>query len=258
MISIKFVCNVFIAVLLFVIVNSCICVAAMVALFLPEIPAVVQECNNKADEQGAVESRNSGLRSIFKHFREINWTDLWDIMLVRLLMGVAVLVYRTNFELILEYRYAAPPIANGYLFSFGAGVSTVASFFTGRIAAFYNNDERLLRHAQLLQFFALVALGFAPSLWYLPVCLAALSAANALARVSSVKMTLDRGRREDTGALVGLGDSILAMARMIAPTLGGVAQEVSEYGPCVVASAISLLAVGVWQISAVSKRTKQD
>lgn len=188
----------------------------------------------------------------------MNWRDLWDILMVRLFMGIAVVVYRSNFPLILEYRYEAPPIVNGYVLSFSAGVSTVASFFTGRVARFYANDDRLLTHAQLLQFVSFVGLVLAPSLWYLPVCLATLSTANALARIAAINITLNTGRREDSGALVGLGASVLSLARMIAPTLGGVAQEVSDDGPCVVAATFSLLALVTWQVGLALHKRKRD
>ena len=207
--------------------------------------------------QQTVENDESSIH-LLKYIRALNWEKLWDILIVRFFMGIGMLAYRSNFALILEYRYGAPAIVNGYLISYSAFVSTVTSFFTGRIAKFYSSDARLLKHAQILQFISLTLLIFVPSLWYLPVCLTLLSMSNALARVASINITLAKGRKEDVGALVGLGASILSLARMAAPTLGGLAQEVSDSGPCVLAATFSFLGLAVWHISLNTQKPKRE
>ena len=74
-------------------------------------------------------------------------------------------------------------------------------------------------------------MAFAPSLWVLVACMTPLSISTAITRVCSTNLTIARGHGQETGALLGLGASILSIARMMAPFLGGLAQEVDVSGP---------------------------
>jgi len=45
------------------------------------------------------------LSTITRAFGEVDWTNLWDIFLVRFLLGSAVLIYRNNFSAILDLNF---------------------------------------------------------------------------------------------------------------------------------------------------------
>ena len=167
----------------------------------------------------------------FKSFKDIDWKNLWDIFLVRFLCGFAVIVYRSNFSMMLSYKYEATAKTTGYIISFSGVIGTISGFFVGKIASYYKNDTKLLLHTAVLQFFALLGLTYSPSLELLVLSLIPLSLANAVARVTSTNLTIDRGYGQEIGALLGLGASTLSIARMLAPVLGGIAQELYISGP---------------------------
>lgn len=158
-------------------------------------------------------------------------------------------VYRTNFSLLLEYKYEASPVLTGYLISYSAVVGTVSGFMVGWIANRYESESRLLLHTSIATTLSIAALMYAPTLYGVVVFLTPLGISNAITRVCVTNLTLERGRGQETGALLGLGASVLSIARMLAPALGGIMQEVHMSGPamlgavCAVASVVLLLIV---------------
>ena len=176
-------------------------------------------------------------------FKEIDWTNLWDLFLVRFFLGFAILVYRNNFSMMLDYKYQASPKTIGYIVSYGAIVSTISGFFVGKIAGYYKSDSRMLLHMGIVQTFSIVTLTFAPSLWVLIACITPLSLANAVARVASTNLTISRGHGQEIGTLMGLGASVLSVARMCSPAIGGLAQELHLSGPGILGASCAALGV---------------
>ena len=145
----------------------------------------------------------------------------------------------------LDYRFETSAKVIGYITSYTAVIGTVSGLFVGRISTFYKNDSKLLLHTSLLQFFAIFGLTVAPSLNILILCLAPLSLANAIARVAMTNVTIQRGSSEQTGALLGLGASVLSVARMMAPLVAGVAQEYHVSGPALVGAVFAAVGAAV-------------
>lgn len=182
--------------------------------------------------------RHSGLLAFIQN---IDWHNVWDLFLVRFLLGCAVLVSRSNFTMLLEYKYSATPSTVGYVISYGSIVATIAGWFVGRISKFYQNDSQMLRHAAITQMFSLLAIAMAPSLWVMILCSTPLNISSAIARVSSTNLTIMRSHRHETGTLLGLGASVMSIARMLAPFFGGLAQEASVSGSTFLGAAFSAL-----------------
>ena len=175
--------------------------------------------------------------------KKINWHQLWDILLIRFLMGVAVLVYRSNFIVMITTKYQTSGKAAGYLMSLNGLIGTFSGFFVGKISNFYNDDNLLLYHSAIVQTIAITCLAMAPNFWIFALCISPLGLVNAVARVASTKLTVTRGHGHDVGALLGIGASITSIARMISPTLGGVAQEFSMSGPAFVGAMFALTTI---------------
>ncbi|ELU03605.1 hypothetical protein CAPTEDRAFT_166920 [Capitella teleta] len=190
---------------------------------------LVPEPSNQVQQQHKPAESDS-LLSPLSFIGRIEWSHLWDVFLVRFLLGCAVLVSRNNFTMLLEYKYDASPSTVGYVISYGSVVSTVGGWYVGSIAKFYQDDMRLLMHAAIAQTVGLVAVGLAPSLGVLILCTTPLSISSAVARVCSTNITITRATGAEIGALLGLGASIMSISRMLAPFFGGVAQEVSASG----------------------------
>ncbi len=145
--------------------------------------------------------------------------------------------------MMLEYKFEASPKTTGYLISYSGIVATLSGFLVGRIANFYKNDSKLLLHTGYLQVFAIIGLTFAPSLSMVVIFLTPLGVANAVARVCVTNLTIERGKGQETGALLGLGASVLSIARMLSPAIGGVAQEAHMSGPGIVGSVFAIAGV---------------
>ena len=193
--------------------------------------------------------RVSSKLSFKETIQKMDWHNLWDVFLVRFLMGFAVIVYRSSFSLMLDSKYDASGKSIGYIISYSGLVGTFSGFLVGHIARFYNNDAKLLLHMGIAQFFTILALTFAPTLTGLVIALTPLSLCNAVARVCMTNLTIQRGGHHDIGALLGLGASVLSVARMLSPFIGGVAQELHISGPGIVGCISAGLGVSIMLFS---------
>jgi len=132
------------------------------------------------------------------------------------------------------------------MIAYSGVVGTLSGFFVGRIADWYKGDDaRLLLHTSVIQTVTLACITCAPNLLVLVICTTPLSVVNAVARVTATNLTLARGSEKEKGVLMGLGASMLSLARMCSPAIGGLAQEVSIYGPGAVGTLVGLAGVAV-------------
>ena len=213
---------------------------------LPKVNNVnIQVKRGGSDGDGVTSSSSSTHTGLLQSFRKTKWANLWDLFLFRFCMGLAVQLYRSNFAMILDYKYSASPKVTGYLISYSATVSTVTGFFAGRVPSFYTNDQTLLLHTAVVQLLTITALALGPPLWILLMCLVPLSLAQSVASVCTVNLTLARGKGQEAGVLLGMRASVLSMARMISPAVGGIAQEVHMSGPATVAAVAAAIAVAI-------------
>ncbi len=168
-------------------------------------------------------------------------------------------MYRTNFALMLEYKYAASAAVTGYLISYSGAVGTAAGFVVGRVASFYGGDNaRLLFHTSIVTVVSIAGLTYAPTLWGVVLFMTPMAIGNAVARVCVINLTLTRGRGQETGALLGIGASVLSVARMMAPAVGGFAQEVHLSGPALVGVACAVAGVVVQLVVPQRNRNRKE
>lgn len=64
--------------------------------------------------------------SALKDMKSLIFSALWDIFLMCLLMGVAVMLYYSNFVLALEEHFAVQPKTTGYLIRYPNALGTQA------------------------------------------------------------------------------------------------------------------------------------
>lgn len=164
-----------------------------------------------------------------------------DIFAVRFVMGFALLIYHSNFSLFLEKKFDSSPKMTGWIISFSTLMGVLASFLVGKVASMYSSLPGLLFHACILQTLTLVAMTFAPSVSLFLVGISCISVSNSVLRVCITDMSILRCKGEDTGALLGMSQSVMSMARMVSPFIAGVALEVSVSGPGVVASCCGIV-----------------
>lgn len=218
-------------------------------------PAVLPEAPTSLD--AAVPAVSFNPMKILHCFRLVDWSSMWDIFLVRFFLGFALLIYRSNFAMWLDYKFGASTIYLGYIISYSGLVGTLSSFGVGVISRWYKNDATLLLHTGIIQAVCISMMSLVSSLWWLPLVITPLGVANAIARVAATKVTMERAHGHDLGGLLGLGASILSLARMLSPVVGGIAQEMHSSGTTIAATVFAMLGIAVMMLSPKFKADRQ-
>lgn len=160
-------------------------------------------------------------------------------MLLRFLFGFAMLLFRSNFTLFLELRFESTPVINGYVMSANGIMAALASSGTGVVTNYYGGcSHRLLRHMGLLFAAAITSMTFSLNLNMFVLGMAPMTLASALLRVSMTHLSVERGKMDQRGAMLGVGTSVISCARMLAP---GVAGVLTQFGGLYMPSLVSIL-----------------
>lgn len=176
--------------------------------------------------------------------RSLVLSALWVVFVVRLLMAVAVMLYYSNFVLALEERFGMGPRAAGYLTSCSSALGVLAGFALGPLLRLYGHQSYLLLlHSSVLTSTLLLLFASARSLDVAVVCSVLLSFSTAIGRTCITDLQLTVGGVRAGGSLLGMGQSVTAVGRVLAPILSGVAQEVSPCGPPGLGAALGFVAV---------------
>ncbi|KAF5926223.1 hypothetical protein HPG69_011350 [Diceros bicornis minor] len=176
--------------------------------------------------------------------KRLIFSEMWDIFLMRLLMGVAVMLYHSNFVLALEERFGVRPKMTGYLISYSSALGALAGFALGPILRLYKHNSRaVLLHSSALTFTLLLLYSTAHTVGVVVFSSTLLSFTTAIGRTCITDLQLTVGGAQASGTLIGMGQSVTAVARVIAPLLSGLAQEVSPCGPPSLGAALALVAI---------------
>ena len=172
----------------------------------------------------------------------VDWRSMWEIMFAQFLLGSATLIYRADFAVTVSQRYGTSNTANGYISSLASIVGTLTGFAVGHIASIYaGNSHRLFLHAAVAQTVAVFVAAIAPTVMLFSAGHILLAFACAVSRVAAMQTMLDRSSQKHIGTLIGTGATVLSVARMLAPAVSGVSQEVlSYYGPVILSVVLSL------------------
>ncbi|WAR09460.1 MFSD9-like protein [Mya arenaria] len=186
---------------------------------------------------------NFNSKTFWQAAKDMNWKDLWDLYFIKFLLGASVIIYRSNFSLVLVQKFETSPITNGYIISFNGIVSAFVGLFTGYISSYYTSNAKLVLHLAIMQVFTMISLSVSPSLWLYTLFLVPLCFATTITRVAATKLMLERGNKKDIGILMGFQQSCMSVARMLAPLVAGISQEVTSSGPSIMGAGFSLAAV---------------
>ncbi|XP_054644074.1 major facilitator superfamily domain-containing protein 9 [Dunckerocampus dactyliophorus] len=186
------------------------------------------------------------LASVGSRIRMVASSDMWDLFLVRLLMAVAIMLYYSNFSLAMEERFSLKPKTTGYLISYSSTLGALAGFLVGPVTKLYgNNMAALLLHSTLLTCLLIFLYAAAPSVWQVLLTSTFFAISTTIGRTSITDLELQRGGVRASGTLIGAGQSVTAVGRVLAPLLSGVTQEFSPCGPPSLGVLLALAAVGV-------------
>ncbi|XP_033740845.1 major facilitator superfamily domain-containing protein 9-like [Pecten maximus] len=188
---------------------------------------------------------HNSLTNVMMSFKHLNWIDLWDIFLVNFFAGFSVMLFRSNSDMIFRDRFGTTKQDMSYLTSYTAVVSALCGFVSGWIASHYKDNYQLYKHMLYGLFVTLVALTLVVDFWMYVVVLALLSFVTTNLRVASASLLASRAGTGGVGAVMGLGDTVMSVARMLSPLLSGMALEVSSSGPSLIGSVMAAVAVVV-------------
>ncbi|NXF98348.1 MFSD9 protein, partial [Eubucco bourcierii] len=184
------------------------------------------------------------LATVLKRIKGIACSDLWDIFLVRLLMSVAILLYYSNFSLALEERFGVKPLLAGYLMSYSSALGVLAGCLLGPITRLYqHNTYRLLLHSSTLTCTLILLYASALSIWMVILSSTFLAFSTTIGRTCIIDLELTIGGSEASGTLLGVGQSVTSVGRIVAPLLSGFSQEFSPCGPPSLGVGLALVAI---------------
>ncbi|XP_051260080.1 major facilitator superfamily domain-containing protein 9 [Dicentrarchus labrax] len=186
------------------------------------------------------------LSSVGSKIHMVASSDMWDLFLVRLLMAIAIMLYYSNFSLAMEERFSLKPKVTGYLISYSSTLGALAGFLVGPVTQLYgNNMPALLLHSTVLTCSLILLYAAAPSVWQVLLTSTFFAISTTIGRTCITDLELQRGGVQASGTLIGAGQSVTAVGRVLAPLLSGLAQEFSPCGPPSLGVILALAAVGL-------------
>ncbi|XP_022066635.1 major facilitator superfamily domain-containing protein 9 [Acanthochromis polyacanthus] len=186
------------------------------------------------------------LSSVGSKIHMVALSDMWDLFLVRLLMAVAIMLYYSNFSLAMEERFSLKPKVTGYLISYSSTLGALAGFLVGPVTQLYgNNMSALLFHSTVLTSSLIFLYATAPSVWQVLLTSTFFAISTTIGRTCVTDLELQRGGVQASGTLIGAGQSVTAVGRVLAPLLSGLTQEFSPCGPPSLGVVLALAAVGL-------------
>ncbi|XP_060945253.1 major facilitator superfamily domain-containing protein 9 [Limanda limanda] len=186
------------------------------------------------------------LSSVGSRIKMVASSDMWDLFLVRLLMGIAIMLYYSNFSLAMEERFLLKPKMTGYLISYSSTLGALSGFLVGPVTQLYkNNMAAMLLHSTMLTCSLIFLYSAAANVWQVVLSSTFFAISTSIGRTCITDMELQRGGVQASGTLIGAGQSVTAVGRVLAPLLSGLAQEFSPCGPPSLGVVLALAAVGL-------------
>lgn len=172
-------------------------------------------------------------------------SDMWDVFLLRLLMGLAVMLYHSNFSLAMEERFDLKPKLTGYMISYSSMLGALAGFLMGPMTRLYSgNMSALLIHSTAFTCSLILLYAAAGSIWHVVLSSTFFAISTSVGRTCITVLELQRGgSARASGTLIGAGQSVTAVGRIMAPLLSGLTQEISPCGPPTLGVLLALTAL---------------
>ncbi|XP_042350608.1 major facilitator superfamily domain-containing protein 9 [Plectropomus leopardus] len=186
------------------------------------------------------------LSSVGSKIHMVASSDMWDLFMVRLLMAIAIMLYYSNFSLAMEERFSLKPKVTGYLISYSSTLGALAGFLVGPVTKLYGNYmPTLLLHSTILTGLLIFLYASAPTVSQVLLTSTFFAISTTIGRTCITDLELQRGGVQASGTLIGAGQSVTAVGRVLAPLLSGLAQEFSPCGPPSLGVVLAVAAVGL-------------
>ncbi|XP_068124345.1 major facilitator superfamily domain-containing protein 9 isoform X3 [Hyperolius riggenbachi] len=206
-------------------------------------PHTLQEANGKMSNNAAPTFWRQ-IHSVFKKVTGVAFSEMWDIFLVRLIMAISVMLYYSNFALAMEERFHMSPRMTGFLISYGSTLGALAGFSLGPLSRLYQyNTYTMLLHSSVVTFFSVLLYSVAPKMWIVILSSTFLAFSTNIGRTCIVDLELTLGARHGSGTLIGVGQSVTSVGRILVPLISGIAQEYSPCGPPQLGAVLALASI---------------
>lgn len=184
--------------------------------------------NNRAIECEHSESLlhfiGSSLKQSVMELLEIDWSNYWDIFMDKVFTGFAMSVYYSNYSLLLNTRYELTKKQIGYIISFQGIVGSVSSYFMSFINSLYCDDKDYIQrtfHVYVLICASFLGLLLSWHVYIYILWLIPLAIANAISRLVTLEMLLNRDRNKHSGTLIGASNSVRNLTSFVASMVAG-------------------------------------
>ncbi|XP_029460696.1 major facilitator superfamily domain-containing protein 9 isoform X2 [Rhinatrema bivittatum] len=182
--------------------------------------------------------------SMLKKIKNAACSDLWDIFLIRFLMALAIMLYYSNFALAIDERFGVKPKITGYIIGCSNTVGVLAGFLLEPLTSFYeHNMHTMLLHSSILTFLLILLYSSASTVWIIVFCSTFLAFSTTIGRTCITDLELTVGGNQASATLLGAGQSVTSVGRILAPLLSGVVQEFSPCGPPSLGAGLAFMAV---------------
>ncbi|KAM9320018.1 major facilitator superfamily domain-containing protein 9 [Gastrophryne carolinensis] len=211
-----------------------------------EADVSIHSCKGEGDKLGrnTMQTFWTQIISVFKKVTGVIFSEMWDIFLVRLFMAISVMLYYSNFALAMEERFHMTPKMTGFLISYGSTLGALAGFSLGPLSRLYQyNTYTMLLHSSVLTFFSILLYSVAPKMWIVILSSTFLAFSTTIGRTCIVDLELTLGEQHGRGTLIGVGQSVTSVGRILVPLLSGIAQEYSACGPPQLGAMLALASV---------------
>ncbi|OQR87954.1 major facilitator superfamily domain-containing protein 9 [Achlya hypogyna] len=172
-----------------------------------------------------------------------------NILVVRLLMAAAAILFRSHFMLLLEDKYAASSVERGYILSYMGVVAASSSYFVGPVVAWASSEAQLVLVASAVYVVSFLGTAMANALPVVLLLQVPQVVAISILRACSVSLQTAAVQPQHLGGILGLSTSLTALARTVAPMLSGYLYVVSMDGPAYGATVLAVLSCGLFWTS---------
>lgn len=203
----------------------------------------------------------NSVKQSFQDLCSIDWSQYGDIFVYKLIVGFAMGVYYSIYAAFLKETFILTPKYVGYIISFQGTVGALTSYFIGYINKFYIYDVDYSEqnfHVFLLLTSALLGLTFCKNVIAYTFCLIPLAVGNAMGRLTTLEMVLNRSHGKHRGKLIGASNSVRSLSGVVSPMVAGVIGQWVGVGYVIYASLLATALGLIFSYANRQNRLKSD
>ena len=180
------------------------------------------------------------------------WMNLHDptparsMLIVRLLMAMSAVIFRSHFMLSLDTKYGADSKTRGYILSYMGFLTSCGSIGVAQFIKWVHSEAALIQGAVLILAGSYIWIGTSTALSSVLIGLIPNAIAVSILRACTISFQSKFVEKSQLGGLMGISSSLTSLARTISPVISGLLLTYHVDGPALGASVVALLSGGVF------------